>query len=415
MKIIADLHIHSKFSRATSREMDIPNIAQWAKIKGINLIGTGDFTHPLWLSELKGYLKPLHYGIYEHDGVYFFLSGEVNNIYFKNGQTRKIHNIILAPDFKTVEKINSKLTAYGELYSDGRPILSLDSQDLTKIVLDINPNCLIIPAHIWTPHFSLFGENSGFNSIEECFDKDTKNIYALETGLSSDPAMNWRLSSLDRFTLVSNSDAHSVQRLGREVNVFDVNDYRDLYKEITEIIRTKDRKKFLYTIEFFPEEGKYHYDGHRNCKLRMHPREALANNDLCKICNRKVTVGVLHRVEELADRAEDYIPTNAIPFKNLIPLEEIIASALNVTRSSQMVNFEYKKLVNHFGNEFEVLLESKIEDLEKITQPKVALGIIKVREGKVLVNPGYDGVYGEIKILFEEEIKREETEQLSLF
>ncbi len=414
MEIFADLHLHTKYSRGTSKNMDLENMSKAARKKGIHLLACGDFTHPLWVQILKSSLEPKGKGVYFYQGIYFILSGEVCNIFYRNGEAKKIHNIIFVPDFTSVEKINLALSQYGELHSDGRPILNLEAKNLVKIVLNINPDCLIIPAHVWTPHFSLFGSNSGFDSVEECFEEETKNIFALETGLSSDPAMNWRLSGLDRYALVSNSDAHSPQRLGRELNVFEITDYKDLYRQITQIIKTKDKKKFLYTIEFFPEEGKYHFDGHRNCKVRLNPKDAIAKNNQCPVCKRTVTIGVMHRVEELADRADKYIPESAIPFKNLIPLEEIIASVLNVGRESQIVNNEYEKLVNYFGNEFAVLLNAKIEDLEKVILPQIAQGIIKVRKGEVEVTPGYDGVYGEIKI-FTGEKSEPKSEQLSLF
>jgi len=414
MKIFADLHLHTKYSRGTSKDMDLENMAKVAKKKGIHLLGSGDFTHPLWAGILKNSLEPIGKGVYLYQGVYFFLTGEVCNIFYKNGEAKKIHNIVLVPDFTSMEKINLALSQYGDLYSDGRPILNLEARNLAKIVLDINPDCLIIPAHIWTPHFSLFGANSGFDSVEECFENETENIYALETGLSSDPAMNWRFSNLDRYTLVSNSDAHSTQRLGRELNVFEIADYADLYKEITQIIKTKDKTNFLFTVEFFPEEGKYHFDGHRNCNVRFTPKEATKNKNICPVCKRKLTIGVLHRVEELADRAEEYVPANSIPFKNLIPLDEIIGSVLGLGRESQTVLKEYEKLVSHFGSEFTVLIDAEVDDLLKVTLPVVAQGIIEVRRGNVEVVPGYDGVYGEIKILTS---KKGETksEQLSLF
>ncbi|MDI6641025.1 MAG: endonuclease Q family protein [Elusimicrobiota bacterium] len=416
MKLIADLHIHSKYSRATSPDMDIPNIAKWSKYKGIGLIGIGDFTHPLWLGELKRYLKPAGFGVYEYDGVKFFLTTEVCNIYYKSNRTRKIHNMIFAPSFEVVERINQKLARYGNLLADGRPILNLDSEDLVKLILDISDDCLIIPAHVWTPHFSLFGSNSGFDSLVECFSKETGNIYSIETGLSSDPAMNWRLSNLDSITLISNSDAHSLRNLGREANVFEVTSFADLYNEITQIIKTKNRKKFLYTIEFFPEEGKYHFDGHRSCQVRLHPRESISNNDLCPECSRPVTIGVLHRVEELADREEGFIPSDSIPYRNIIPLEEIIAEALGMGKGTATVEREYFNLINKFGSEFNVLLEVQEEKLQSFCQTKISEGIIKMRLRDVEINPGYDGVYGTIKIKWsQEELLEKKQEQLTLF
>jgi len=266
---IADFHIHSKYSRATSKEMDIEHLVRWAKLKGIDLLGTGDWTHHLWLEELKNKLEPLNNGLFIYQGVRFILTTEVNNIYFKYGRNRRIHNLIFAPSFRVVDEVNSVLSSYGNLAADGRPTLGLGSAELARIVFDICPDCFLVPAHAWTPWFGLFGSQTGFDKIEECFDKETPNIYALETGLSSDPAMNWRWSELDRFALISNSDAHSPNRLGREANVFDC---KMDYYEIIDALKKKDNRRFLSTIEFFPQEGKYHFDGHRNCNICFSPR-----------------------------------------------------------------------------------------------------------------------------------------------
>jgi len=406
--MIADLHIHSRFSRATSQEMSIPKITEYAKLKGIGMIGTGDFTHPEWLNELKEYLQ-FKDGVYEYAGIKFVLTVEVNNIYTKNGKLRRIHNIIFAPDFQTVEKINGYLSRYGKLEVDGRPTLSLATDEMLKALLDISEEIFLVPSHIWTPWFSLFGSNSGFDSIEECFGNLTERVFALETGLSSDPAMNWRLSSLDRCTLVSNSDAHSPNRLGREANVFseELN-----YQGLKSVLEKKDRSKFLYTIEFYPEEGKYHYDGHRRCQVRLSPKEARLNNNLCPVCSRSITIGVLHRVEMLADRPEGFIPENSIPYKNLIPLEEIIAEGLGVGRETVGVKNEYQRLCKLFGSEFNILLNTPIEELKNNTQEKIALGIERARNGNVIINPGYDGEFGTIK-LFEQKTSTEA--QLGLF
>jgi len=406
--MIADLHIHSRYSRATSQEMTIPRIAEYAKLKGIGMVGTGDFTHSEWLKELKTNLKFTN-GIYEYEGVKFILSAEVNNVYTKNGRLRRIHNIIMAPDFVTVEKINKYLSRYGKIEADGRPTVSLDSYEMLKALIDISIDIIVIPSHIWTPWFSLFGSNSGFDSIEECFGDLKDKVFALETGLSSDPSMNWRLSSLDNYTLISNSDAHSPTRLGREANVFkeDLN-----YYALRDVLKNKDRNRFLYTIEFYPEEGKYHYDGHRNCRVRLSPKEARFNNNLCPVCSRNLTIGVLHRVEMLADREEGFVPPNSISFKNLIPLEEIIAEALNVGRETVAVKNEYTKLCRIFGNEFEILINTPIEEIKNNTHERVALGIEFTREGNVIINPGYDGEFGTIKLFGETQTKQQ---QLGLF
>ncbi|MFN7088803.1 MAG: endonuclease Q family protein, partial [Candidatus Paceibacteria bacterium] len=330
MALIADLHLHSRYSRATSPRMELKSLAQTAAKKGIDIVGSGDFTHPEWFSYLKENLVPAEPGLFKlKDGkdnkVRFILSCEVSCIYSKGGRVRKVHHIILAPSLESAEKINKKLALYGNLAADGRPIFGADSLAILKIVLHADPSCLFIPAHAWTPWFAIFGSKSGFNSIQECFGDYSTYIYAVETGLSSDPAMNWRLSALDKITLVSFSDAHSPEKLGREATVF--NTAPDFY-EIVKAIKTKDPEKILYTIEFFPQEGKYHYDGHRLCGLSFSPSESKENNNLCPRCGRVLTIGVLSRVEELADRPEGVKPQNAIPYKSIVPLQEIIAEVL---------------------------------------------------------------------------------------
>ncbi|MBM3247809.1 MAG: DNA helicase UvrD [Candidatus Omnitrophica bacterium] len=411
MQCIADFHIHSKYSRATSRDMDVKNIAKWAKLKGIQLMGTGDFTHHLWLEELKANLEPQNNGLFIHNGINFMLTSELSSIYSKKGKTYRVHTMIFAPSFKVVDKINQALSAIGNLASDGRPILGLDVKELARIVMDISADCFIVPAHIWTPWFSVFGSASGFNKIEYCFEEQTKNIHCLETGLSSDPAMNWRWSALDKFSLISNSDSHSPAKIGREANVFDCKmDYYD----IIDTLKKKDKKRFLYTIEFFPEEGKYHFDGHRNCNVRLSPKESKKNNNICPKCKRPLTIGVMNRVEQLSDRVEGFIPENAIPFKNLIPLDEIIADAKGMGKSSQAVEKEYHSILSRFGTEFNILLDVDDEQLKKSIAPRVAEGIIRVRKGNVKIYPGYDGEYGKIQIFDEGENFKQE-EQLSLF
>ena len=407
--MIADLHIHSRYSRATSKEMMIPKIAEYAKLKGIDMVATGDFTHPQWLKELKANLKESGKGVYEYDSTKFILNVEVNNIYTKKGKLRRLHNLIFAPDFTTVEKINAYLTRYGKLASDGRPILSLDTYEMFKALLDISSDIFLIPAHIWTPWFALFGSNSGFDSIEECFGDLKDRFFAVETGLSSDPGMNWRLSVLDNYTLVSNSDAHSPSRLGREVNVFKENlDYFQLW----EVLRNKDKEKFLYTIEFHPEEGKYHYDGHRKCDVRLSPKESRFNNNLCPVCSRSLTIGVLHRIESLSDRDEGFVPDDSIPYKKMIPLEEIIAEAKGCGRDTVGVKNEYRRLCNIFGSEFEILLNTPVHDLKSNTDERLAIAVDRVRRGDLIIKPGYDGEFGTVKI-FEEDKPKES--QLGLF
>ena len=411
MEFIADFHIHSKYSRATSKDMDIKNLARWAKLKGITLLGTGDFTHHLWLEELKTHLESKDNGLFIYDNVNFMLTAEISCIYSKGGKTYRVHLVVFAPSFKVVDKINDTLSTYGNLASDGRPILGMDAKDIAKIIWDICEDCFIVPAHVWTPWFSVFGSMSGFDKIEDCFEELTSKIYCLETGLSSDPAMNWRLSTLDRFSLISNSDAHSPSKLGREANVFNC----DMdYNTILDILKKKDNKRFLYTVEFFPQEGKYHFDGHRACDIRLSPEETKKLKGICPKCGRRLTVGVMNRVDQLADRPIDFIPTGAIPFKNLIPLDEIIADARKIGKASQAVKREYLSIVGKFGNEFEVLLKAPKEQLMTSISSRVAEGIVRVREGQVKILPGYDGEYGKIEIFSEEE-KKDTDKQLSLF
>jgi uncharacterized protein (TIGR00375 family) len=392
--------------------MYIPNLAQWTRYKGINLLGTGDFTHPLWLHELKSTLKPLGNGLYEYNGVNFILTAEICNIFGSAGQAKRVHNVILAPSFEAVDRINKELGYIGNLEADGRPMLSLAADEMVRIMLAASPDCMIIPGHAWTPYFGIFGANSGFDSVEQCFGKEAKNIYCLETGLSSDPKMNWRLSKLDKYSLISNSDSHSPQKIGREANIFNC---EMSYKEIINALKTKDKTKFLYTAEFFPEEGKYHWDGHRVCQVRMPPGETKKNNFKCPRCGKPVTVGVMHRVEKLADRPDGFVPANSIPFKNMIPLLEIIAQARQKAVGTQTVEDEYKMMIQRFGSEFNILFDMPKEEIEENISPKIAGAILRVREGKVNIAPGYDGVYGEIKIFDEEEGLSKKEKQMELF
>jgi len=430
MKYVADLHIHSKFSRATSREMVLDTLAHWAKIKGIQLLATGDFTHPEWLFLLKQKLEPTGNGFFRLKNIVpsengylealpvstrdvsFILSTEISFIYSKNGKVRKIHILLLAPDFESVEKINQKLSGLGNLRSDGRPILGLDAKTFVKIVADHCPQCVVIPSHIWTPWFSLFGANSGFDTIEECFEEMTPFIFALETGLSSDPPMNWKLSSLDKYSLVSNSDAHSPSKIGREANVFDT-DFS--YSGLVDAIKTKNPDKFLYTVEFFPEEGKYHYDGHRKCDILFSPRESLQHNNICPVCGKKLTIGVMHRVNELADREQGEHSSLRVPYKNLIPLNEIIAQAIEKTSECKSVWDIYFRFIHEFENERNILTELDLGELMRLTPERVGLGIERMRKGDVKIVPGHDGCFGQIS-LFSEGTHEEETQgQLKLF
>ncbi len=423
MRFFADLHVHSKYSRATSPDMSPEGIWKWAQLKGISVVGTGDFTHPKWLRELNEKLEPSGNGLFELKGefrtndvpascradVSFILSAEISCIYRKKDRTRKVHAILLAPDFKTAARINLSLTKIGNLSADGRPILGLDVKELLKIVLDSSPEAMLIPAHAWTPHFSIFGSESGFDSIEECFDELTPHIYAIETGLSSDPAMNWRLSALDRITLISNSDAHSAPKIGREANVLDAD---VSYFSILDAIKTK--KGFLGTIEFFPEEGKYHYDGHRSCGISLSPKETIRHDYLCPVCGKRLTVGVMHRVEKLADRDEGFKPDDSPGYHSIIPLPEILAEALHVGAGSKRVNAAFMSLLGRLGSEFRILMDIPPGEIEAASSPIVAEAVSRMREGRVHIAPGYDGEYGRIKI-FEEVERKELTGQISLF
>lgn len=397
---IADFHIHSKYSRATSKDMEPGALAAWAKLKGIGLMGTGDFTHPEWFAALKAVLREVDYGVYRYNDVDFILTTEVSNIYFKAGKVRKVHAMIFAPGFDVAREIGKALAEYGNLSSDGRPILKMGCDALVKTVRSIASDAFVVPGHIWTPHFSLFGANSGFDAIEECFEEETPHIYALETGLSSDPPMNWRWSKLDRFTLVSNSDAHSPAKIGREANVFSE---RIRYKDLIDILKTKDKKRFLYTIEFFPEEGKYHWDGHRACSARLSPSEAMKINNRCPRCGKAVTIGVLHRVESLADRPEGSGPVAGPSFRHVVPLMELIGEALGVSPDSVSVEREYMQIVKNCQNEFRVLLELDDKELRDACGPKIARAVMKSRSGDVEIMPGYDGEYGTVRVLKQDE------------
>ncbi len=407
MRFIADLHIHSKYSRATSKDMSPESIWRWAQLKGISVIGTGDFTHPGWFKELNEKLKASGNGLFKlrkdfrTDGisdscradVFFMLTAEISCIYSKNGKTRKIHSILFVPDFISAAKINTALAKIGNLNADGRPILGLDAKELLKIVLNEAPEGMLVPAHAWTPHFSIFGAESGFDSFEECFEDLTPYIYAIETGLSSDPLMNWRFSALDKVTLISNSDAHSPSKIGREANIFDT---EISYKAIMEAIKT--RKGFVGTIEFFPEEGKYHYDGHRTCGISMSPKETIKHNYLCPVCGKKVTVGVMHRVEKLADRDEGFKPKGSPSFYSIIPLPEIIAEVLKVGANSKAVDKEYQNLLQKLGSEFKILTDVPLKDIESASSALMKEAISLMRKGDIHIAPGFDGEYGKIKI-----------------
>lgn len=397
MRVVADLQLHSKYALATSRDMDLEHLAKGARLKGLNLIGTGDFTHPKWFSELNSKLEPIPgTGLFSYGGMTWMLTGEVSTVYEQEGRTRKVHHLIHSPDLETVAQVNESLAKHGNLSSDGRPVLKgLDSAELVEILTGVSSSVVVIPAHAWTPWFSVFGSKSGFDSLEECYRDQSGKIFAVETGLSSDPSMNWRLSSLDRLALVSNSDAHSPNpwRLGREANVFELQ--RLSYGEVFDAIRRKDKSRFLYTIEVDPAYGKYHFSGHRKCGVSLSPRDSAKLGNKCPKCGRKVTVGVLQRVDELADRPEGFVPEGAIPFKRLLPLYEVISFATGVNRLyAKGVIKEQHRLIAGFGSELAVLLDAPPERLIELTKKSVAQAIVELREGRVSFTSGYDGVYG---------------------
>ena len=418
---IADLHIHSRFSRATSRDCDAPHLDWWARRKGIALLGTGDFTHPAWRAELKEQLVPVGEGVYtlreefrlpgmdEGDAPRFVVTGEISSIYKRDGKTRKVHNLILLPSLEAADELSARLEAIGNIHSDGRPILGLDSRDLLELTLEACPAAEFIPAHIWTPHFAMFGAFSGFDTIDACFGDLTGHIHAVETGLSSDPPMNWRVSQLDGLTLVSNSDAHSPAKLGREANLLDTG---RTYPELVRAIRTGEN--FLGTIEFFPEEGKYHLDGHRNCGVCLTPAETLERGGLCPVCGKKLTIGVEHRVEALADRPAGFRPEGAKPFESLAPLPEVIAASTGGSAAGKRTMELYERMLRELGPEFQILRSIPTADIERTAGPCVAEGIRRLRLGQVERRAGFDGEYGVISLLSPAEIERF-SGQFSLF
>ncbi|MEW6528313.1 MAG: endonuclease Q family protein [Candidatus Micrarchaeota archaeon] len=403
MQIIADLHLHSKYARATSINSDLSGLSHGAKIKGVQVLATGDFTHPSWFEELKLAFansgnnkenkdnKDNEGGLYEFNGIKFILSVEVSNIFELNKKIKKMHHILLAPNFDIAAQINDELAKYGNLKEDGRPTLKLSPAEFLEIMDKISRDIFIIPAHIWTPWFSIFGSKSGVDNLEEAYGEMKKNIFALETGLSSDPKMNWMLSALDKYTLVSNSDSHSPEKIGREANVFELEEIS--YNSILNAIKTK--KGFVKTYEFFPEEGKYHYDGHRNCNVLLDPWKAKKIKNICPICRKGLTIGVMHRIADLADRELGFKPENAIPFKHIVPLQTVIAKALGKSEIAIQVKEEYDKLITYFGNEFAVY-ETNEEQLRFTTNMTIANAIINVNNERVRWIPGYDGVFGEL-------------------
>lgn len=445
MDYVADLHLHSRYSRAVSQEMNLHTMSRYAQKKGLDILTTGDWTHPLWLREIKSQLVETKEGLYslksqQHDEkkIYFLLSVEIASIFSQGGKSRRIHNLIFAPNFETAEKINQELLKRGvNLSSDGRPIIGMSSKQLLQLILEIDERSLLIPAHIWTPWFGLFGANSGFDSIEESFEELSPYIYGIETGLSSDPEMNWSMKELDTRSILSFSDAHSPAKMGREATVFRLSDlsYSAIREAIMEPNKTydlrlknKERKeveelhKVLYTIEFYPEEGKYHYNGHRNCNVYQTPEETKEKGEICPVCKRRITVGVMQRVQDLTNEtAHGIVKSNADglqwftdrtgkhpPFVKMVPLNEIIAESFASSVSTIKVKAMFDKLCEDFGSEIAVLLKTSIADIEKSAGEKIAEGVKKVREGNIVIQPGYDNVYGTVKIWSD---KKEELKQ----
>ncbi|MFH1999385.1 MAG: endonuclease Q family protein [Planctomycetota bacterium] len=420
MKYIADFHVHSRFSRATSRAADLEHLNLWGKRKGITVVGTGDFTHPAWLAELKERLQPAEEGLYTlkeafsntlvnefvpagAPDVRFILTVEISSIYKKNGRVRKVHNLIFAPNLEVAEKFAKRLDKIGNIKSDGRPILGLDSKDLLEITLECSDEAYLVPAHIWTPHFSMLGARSGFDSMEECFEDLTDRIFAVETGLSSDPPMNWRISNLDKVVLISNSDAHSPAKLGREANLFNT---ELSYSGMRRAMEKKDRKAFPGTIEFFPEEGKYHYDGHRNCKQRMSPDETDKAEGLCPVCGKPVTKGVMYRVHELADRQLGTKRDGGGEFCNLIPLQEILGEILGVGPNSKKVMAAYWNCLEKLGPELGILKDLSLSRVPMAGIPLLPEALQRMRRGDVQLFAGYDGEFGRFNLFRQGERER---------
>ncbi len=409
MEQILDLHFHSRFSRACSANLNLMTIEATCRRKGLDIVGTADFTHPEWFKEIEENLVEVgRSGFYQlasnpESPIRFMLSSEVALIYKQNDKTRKIHLVIHAPNLEAVCQLNQVLTEQGfNIRSDGRPILGLSTPAFVKICRQISPDFIIYPAHIWTPWFSVFGSKSGFDRLEECFLDQTEFIDAYETGLSSDPEMNWRVSQLDNLILLSNSDAHSLANLAREATIMDLPEVN--YSSFQDILRNRRKDKVIATLEFFPEEGMYHLDGHRQCSFVCEPKETKKINGLCPKCHRPLTIGVLSRVEELADRPAGYRPQGAADFEKLVELDKIIAESLNLkSRTSKKVQAIYEEMLATWGSELEILRRATIEELAKNFGPMIAEGIRRVRMGEVSLNPGFDGQYGRVSIFTKKE------------
>lgn len=414
MRVITDLHLHSKWSRACSKQLTLRNIAATCERKGIQLVGTADMTHPAWRDEIIRELEPCDEQVFrlrESDSpTRFLLTTELSCIYKRDGRVRRVHHLVVLPTLVALDRLIHTFEQRGcNLKSDGRPILGIDSEELLKIVLDADPRALFIPAHAWTPWFAVFGSQSGFDALEDCFGDLTKHVFAIETGLSSSPSMNWRLSKLDRVFLVSNSDAHSLDKLGREANVFEMQ--TPSYNELYDLLRTHDTKRFLETIEFFPEEGKYHADGHRACGFFCNPRETKRLRGTCPRCGRPLTIGVLHRIDALADREEPLIrPVSAVPYRSIIPLAEIVSEILGTAPASKRVQHVMNQLVTDGRTEFGILLDIPLSELTSVASPEMIEALRRMRAGQVHVQPGYDGKFGVVHVFDAQSQERKPTQ-----
>ena len=449
MEFIVDLHIHSHYSRATSKDSTLEGLYRWGKIKGINIIGTGDFTHPLWFAEMKEKLETAEPGLFKLrediakkidstlpqsvriNLIRFILTVEIATIYSKTGKVRKLHNLVVAPSFETAANINSQLDRIGNLKADGRPILGMDSKRLLQMCLDTDRRLLYIPAHIWTPWFAMFGSKSGFNSIEEAFEELAPEVKAIETGLSSDPFMNWRLKELQNVAIISSSDAHSPQKLGREATIITLSPKSRLrqdyggqaevqspkslsYDSIIDSIRTND-ERLVGTIEFFPQEGKYHFDGHHACNVKFTPKETKKHNGICPVCHRPLTIGVDYRVSEIADHTEDFKPKHHKVVEYIIPLPELLAEMVGTGSSSKKVKTEYERIIAGLGTEFDILRKMSITDIYKNGFQDLSKIIERMRKGDIFIEPGYDGVYGVIKVFADDSERKKLSDQISMW
>ena len=420
MRVIADFHTHSRFAMACSSRITIKGMEGAAVDKGISLVGTGDFLHPEWLSEMRANLEPVEdTGLFKikdsNSNVRFTLSGEVSTIFMGNDKTtKKIHHIVMFPNFESVDSLGEVLKRHGSLGSDGRPQLSMSAAHLVEEVFKVSQDAFVFPAHAWTPYFGVFGSLSGFDSMKEAYEDQEKRIFALETGLSSDPPLNWMVSGLDKYTLLSNSDMHSLPKLGREANVFELDDKDFTYKKIIDAIKNKDSKRLKSTLEFYPEEGKYHFDGHRECKFSVDPTNSSIS--VCRVCGKKLVIGVVHRVKDLADRPFGFRPNSAISYTNIVPLIEVIAYAIRKNTFSPAVEAQYRKLIDNVGKEFDILMSADLEKIAENSTKDIAQAIDNVRQNKITIIPGYAGVFGELELLNRKRRPESgESKQKSLF